>query len=243
MEGYALLASPTLYSGQTVKTSFCSDQPTSIKLFITVYNKDDQLEIVHGPDNQLSAESRNKFEWTIPDTQSQPIAEIGIKCAGASGNVYLDYLTWDGEPDVVLTRPLGFNGHKNPPLVWRQAWVDAMDLWEVKWPQPYRLIQNEGCGLIMQGTLEWQDYIVEADITPLLIDAAGIAARVQGLKRFYALQLVKGEKIRLLKALDGDNILAEADFDWDANSTYQLKLQVSGNHILAWIDDELQFGR
>ena len=51
----------------------------------------------------------------------------------------------------------------------------------------------------MQGTREWQNYEVEADITPWLVDAAGIGARVQGLKRFYSLQLVKGNKVRLIK--------------------------------------------
>ncbi len=64
---------------------------------------------------------------------------------------------------------------------------------------------------------------------------------MQGLKRFYALQLVGGKKVRLLKALDGDTILAERDFDWETYETYQLKLQVSGNRIRAWIDNVLQF--
>jgi hypothetical protein len=73
------------------------------------------------------------------------------------------------------------------------------------------------------------------------MEAAGIGARVQGLKRFYALQLVNGKKVRLLKALDGDTVLIEKDFDWETYGTYQLKLQVSGNQIRAWVDDVLQF--
>ncbi|NIT51398.1 MAG: ADP-ribosylglycohydrolase family protein, partial [Phycisphaerae bacterium] len=81
---------------------------------------------------------------------------------------------------------------------------------------------------------------VEADITPWLMDAGGIAVRVQGQKRFYALQLVKGNKVRLIKALDGDTILAEEELDWETYGTYQLKMEVSGNQIQAWIDGELQ---
>ena len=72
----------------------------------------------------------------------------------------------------------------------------------------------------MQGTREWKNYQAEADITPWLMDAGGIAVRVQGLKRFYALQLVKGNKIRLLKALDQDTILGERDFEWKIHHTY-----------------------
>jgi ADP-ribosylglycohydrolase len=241
MEGYKLLASPTLYSGQKVNAGFTVDQETSAKLFIRVYNQDDKLEIVYGPKEECAAETYTEIEWIIPNTHSQPIAEIGFEISGDSGNMYLDYLTWDGAPEVVLTRPFGTKNRWDPPLVWRQAWVDAMDKWEMWWPQPYRLIKNEGRGLLMQGTREWQDYIVEADITPWLMDAAGIGARVQGLKRFYALQLGNGKKVCLLKALDGDTILAEKDFDWETYGTYQLKMEVSGNLIQAWIDDELQF--
>jgi len=73
------------------------------------------------------------------------------------------------------------------------------------------------------------------------MDAGGIAVRVQGQKRFYALQLVKGNKVRLIKALDGDTILAEKDFNWEIHKTYTLKMQVSGNQIKAWVDGKHQF--
>ena len=241
MEGYNLLASPTLYSGQTIRAGFSAKQATSLNLFIKVYNQDDQLDVVYGPELALTADTYAETEWIIPDTHSQPIAEVGFKCKGESGIVYLDYFTWDGAPHVTLTRPFSSNECWEPPLVWRQAWVDAMDLWEVNWPEPYRLVQNEGRGLILQGTREWQDYEVEAAITPWLVDAGGIAARVQGLKRFYALELGKGNRVRLVKALDGDTILGEKDFEWQIHSSYTLKMQVSGNRIKAWVDNQLQF--
>jgi ADP-ribosylglycohydrolase len=241
MKGYQLLASPTLYSGQKVRAGFTADQTAVLKFFIKVYNKADQLDIIYSPEEKLAAGVPTESTWTIPNTHSQPITEIGIEGEGEAGNFYLDYLTWDGEPDVVLTRPFGSKKRWEPPLVWRQAWVNAMDKWEVWWPEPYRLVQNEGRGLIMQGTREWKDYEVEADITPWLMDAGGIGARVQGLKRFYALQLKNGNKVRLVKALDGDTILAESDFQWEIHKTYSLKMQVSGNRIKAWVDGELQF--
>ena len=240
MKGYQLLASPTLYSGQKVKAGFTAEQAADVKLFIKVYDKDDQLDVVYSPEETLSADEYKEIEWLIPNTYSQPIAEIGIECKGDSGSVYLDYLAWSGEPDVVLTRPFGSGENWESPLVWRNAWVDAMDEAH-SWKEPYRLIKNEGRGLYMQGTREWKDYQAEADITPWLMDAGGIAVRVQGLKRFYALQLVKGNKVRLLKALDEDTILAEKDFDWEIHKTYALNMQVSGNQIKAWVDGDLQF--
>jgi ADP-ribosylglycohydrolase len=240
MKGYQLLASPTLYSGQQVKTGVSAEQAVKVKLFIKVYDKDDKLGVVYGPEETLVAEEYKEIEWVIPNTYSQPIAEIGLECKGDSGSVFLDYLAWRGEPDVVLTRPLGSGESWEPPLVWRKAWVDAMDEAH-SWKEPYRLIKNEGRGLYMQGTREWKDYQAEADITPWLMDAGGIAVRVQGLKRFYALQLVRRNRVRLLKALDSDTILAEKEFEWELHHTYALKMQVSGNRIQAWVDDQLQF--
>ena len=240
MKGYKLLASPTLYSGQKVKAGISSVQAADVKLFIIVYDKDDKLDVIYGPEVVLSAGEHQSAEWVIPNTHSQPIAEIGIECKSGSGSVYLDYLGWEGEPDIVLTKPFGSKEMWGPPHVWRSAWVNAMDE-AISWTHPYRLIKNEGRGLYMQGTREWKDYQAEADITPWLMDAGGIAVRVQGLKRFYALQLVKGNKIRLLKALDGDTILSEKDFEWEIHHTYTLKMQVFGNRIQAWVDDQLQF--
>jgi len=243
MEGYKLLASPTLYSGQKLTAGFGAGQKSTVKLFIKVYNKDDELDIIYGPELAVAEDNYIETEWVMPNTFGQPIAEIGFECESDtdSGVVYLDYVTWDGEPNVSLTRPMGSKEPMEPPQVWRRAWVDAVDIWRPWWSESYRLIQNDGRGLIMQGTRDWKNYEVEADITPWLIDSGGIGARVQGQKRFYSLQLVKGNKVRLVKALDGDTILGEKDYEWDIHSTYTLKMQVSGNQIKGWVDGELLF--
>ena len=129
----------------------------------------------------------------------------------------------------------------DPPLVWRRAWVDGLDLWEPWWPESYRLIQNSGRGLIAQGTREWTDYEVAATVIPVLMAKGGIGVRSQGMCRYYALLLCDDNKVRLIKALDGDQILAEADFEWQVNQSYSLRLQGEGSLIRAWVDDKLLF--
>ncbi|UCC52934.1 MAG: hypothetical protein JSV68_03015, partial [Anaerolineaceae bacterium] len=52
---------------------------------------------------------------------------------------------------------------QNGPIMWKKAWVDGFDSSERlidhdDWPVPYRLIQNNGSGLLIQGTRDWQDY-------------------------------------------------------------------------------------
>jgi hypothetical protein len=93
----------------------------------------------------------------------------------------------------------------------------------------------------MQGTREWTDYQVGAAITPHLVKAAGIAARVQGLRRYYALLLTEAGKARLIKALDGEIVLAETAFPWRFGETYEFHLQVKGQQLSAGIDGQTLF--
>jgi hypothetical protein len=116
--------------------------------------------------------------------------------------------------------------------------MDHFDRW---WPESFRLVQDEGTGLLIQGTREWTDYQASAAITPHMAASAGIGARVQGLRRYYALLLAGGDSVRLVKALDGERVLAEAPLRWEARGTYQLCLQVVGDRIQGWVDDQLLF--
>ncbi len=242
MPGYGLLASPTLYPGQTVCAAVIADSgnqmPVTCRLYLRKYGANDELVRVYGPEAILEAGASHEFTWCIGDMEGAPIAEIGVELSAprrADGTVYLDYVTWDGAPDVVLTRPAAGG------TMWRRAWVNGVDQFDPWWPEPYRLVQNEGRGLLIQGTREWTDYRVSADVTPHLVKTAGIAARVQGMRRYYALLLCNDGKVRLIKALDGDTTLAEGDFPWQFGETHELSLQVVENRLQAWADGQLLF--
>jgi hypothetical protein len=240
--GYTLLASPTLYPGQIVRARVTAashnGQSARCGLYIRAYGLDDQLVIIRGPQMELTPGADYEFTWQIANTDGAPIAEIGLEINSerrADGTIYLDYLTWDGPPNVVLGRPSS-NG-----TMWRRAWVNGVDQFEPRWPEPYRLIQNEGTGLLIQGTRDWTNYQVSAAITPHLVTSAGLGACVQGMRRYYALLLGRDDKARLVKALDGQTILAEAHFPWHLGGTYELSLQVVGHHLQASIDGQLLF--
>jgi len=240
--GYALLASPTLYPGQTVQTGIAADgdnpQPVTCGLYIRSYGPDDQLVITRGPQVELAPGEYHEFTWKIGDTGGAPIAEVGLEIRGeqgASGALYLDYLTWSGAPDVVLRRP------DYAASMWRHAWVNGVDQCERWYPEAYRLMQNHGTGLLIHGSREWTDYRVSATVTPHMVKAAGLAARVQGMRRYYALLLGNDGKARLVKALDGDTVLAEQDFPWQFGGAYEFSLQVMGNHLEASLDGQRLF--
>jgi hypothetical protein len=242
MPGYELMSSPTLYPGQRVTARLTADEknrpPVTCRLFVRAYGPDDQLVRTYGPEAELAAGGVHVLEWQIGGTGGAPVAEIGLELASdhrADGTIYLDYLTWNGEPDVELTIP------KWGGTMWRRAWVNGID-WEFSSREtPYRLVQNSGRGLLIQGTREWRDYRVTADVTPHMVKSAGIAARVQGMRRYYALLLCADNRAQLLKVVDGERVLGEASLAWAFGETHQLSLTVVGPRIRAWIDGRLSF--
>src|SRR5919202_4559401 len=211
--------------------------PVTCRLYLRTYAPDDRLERIDGPDVQLEAGESHAFEWRIGDTAGGPIAEAGVEIGsvdermpGRSGSIYLDYLTWDGSPDVVLRRPA--SGGR----LWLRAWVAGVD--QLTWSSEatYRLVQNDGIGLAIQGTRDWTDYTVAAPVRPHLAGRAGIAARVQGMRRYYALLICADGQARLIKARDGERVLAETPCVWELDRTYHLALALQGAHLVATLD-------
>jgi len=238
---YALMAAPTLYPGQTVRAAVSADSantaPVTCRLFHRAYAADDALEISYGPEDiVLVSGAEGTVTWTLDSTDNSTIMHVGLEltsAAAAAGSVYLDTLTWDGAPDVIFTRP------PFPGTLWRRVWVNAMDHFDARWPEPFHLSQDDGRGLLITGTADWSDYDVQSSITPHLAAAWGIAARVQGLRRYYALLLRQGETLQLIKMLEGETILAETSVAWIYDTAYELRLRVRGTHIQAWLNGEL----
>ena len=250
--GYRLLASPTLYPGQVVRARLVAAatnaETVTLRLYARHYNENDALEIIGGEPVQAAPGAEIMLSWRVPETGNQPIACIGIEIAGengASGSVYLDWLGWDGAPNMQLNRPRISDAGREQrlrPKFWKKAWIYALDSserfdsWDY-WTQAYRLIQNEGRGLLIQGTRDWTNYQLAATAMPRVCEAGGIAVRVQGLRRYYAL-LLDQERTRIVRVLDGETILAQSDSGWSVEQSYELKLIIEGNKLTAFVDGE-----
>jgi ADP-ribosylglycohydrolase len=234
---YMLLASPTLFPGQEVRARLAAHRgnagPVEARLLIRFYGDRDELQTLAGSPETLAAGQDAALAWRIPELDGAPVAEVGIAVEPAeagAGAVYLDWLTWDGSPDVTFRRPAA------PGEMWRRAWVDGVDQFEGRWPEPYRISQNHDTGLISQGTADWIDYRVTADVAILLAKQGGIAARVGGMRRWYALLLCFDGMARLVKDREATTILAEYPFAVQLDRRYRLSLTVQGNRIVGEID-------
>jgi len=126
--------------------------------------------------------------------------------------------------------------NEQPGAMWRRAWVDGVDQFEGRWPEPYRISQNHDTGLIGQGTADWENYRVSADVSILLAKQGGIAARVGGMRRWYALLLCDDGFVRLVKDREAISVLAEHPLAIELDRPYRLSLTVVGNQITGEID-------
>jgi ADP-ribosylglycohydrolase len=237
---YALSQSPTLYAGQTLSAGLEADAgnatPATCQVIARSFSPDDVPVSLYGTRKVLQPGEAATLDWRVADTHGAPITDIGvIVTADAIATVYLDCLGWDGAPDIRLSRSAGRGTQ------WRRAWVNAVDHWHTSALESFHLSQDEGRGLLIQGTREWANYAVSVDLKAQMAKAAGLAARVQGLRRYYALLLRKDATAALVKALDGERELAHVPFEWQGGQTYRLRLSVDGAHVRAFVDDRMLF--
>ncbi len=245
MAGYALTACPTLVPGQTVRAQLSADEGNrglvTGRLYLAAYGADDQLARVYGPQAVFQPGETHLLEWPLKDRTLTPIAQVGIEIESAgstSGMLYLDYLTWDGQPDYQLAWPQG-----GPGRLWERAWVKAVDVFR---NHPtigrFAVIQNHGRGLLIQGTRDWTDYQVRATLRPHLFNAGGIAVRVQGLQRYYALLLKAPGEVRLVKQMDEqETVLAAAPLAWELEQDVELCLEARGSRLRGWVNGQALF--
>ncbi len=240
MPPYKLAVTPSLHSGQEIRAEVKADSTNEHSvvcgIFIRYYDGDDKQCITRGPLVNLKPGIREEIVWSPQGLDQAIIYTVGLEIRSTQpthGKLYLDYLSWDGVPEKTFNRP------SQSGQLWHTSWVDAVDKWDRERREPFYLTHTEGTGLLIQGCRDWRDYQVEAEITPHLVRSAGIAAYVQGMRRYYALLLCQDQKVRLVKELDGRTILAEADFRWDAEKTYPLRLCVTGGELQASIGSDL----
>jgi hypothetical protein len=207
-------------------------------LLIKVFGEDDGLLALRSPKIVLQPGTAHTMEWVVDAPVGCPIGWVGMELTSqrrADGTVYLDLLTWSGAPSVRFDRP----AHQGAR--WLDAWVQAVTAVHTRRGHTYSIVQNEGTGLLIQGTREWQDYVFDATLTPHLARSFGIAVRVQGLRRYYALRFAVGGKAQLVRELDGTHVLAEAPYDWELYASYRFELQVQGSKLTGRVNGQTLF--
>jgi ADP-ribosylglycohydrolase len=240
MRTYELMATPLISPGETVSARVVADpsnaREASVALRALVYGAGDALAPLDSTWGALPPGGETVLTWRLPDTGGHPIQSIGVAVKSPAGlqdgALTLDWLRIDGPPHVRLRRP------EHPSDFWRRAWVNGVSAFSTTSPLAFRISQDRGEGMIIHGLRRWRDYRVETTLTVHLAGHAGVGVRVQGLRRYYAMLLVRPDKARLVRVRDGKVvILAEAAFPWTFETPYPFRIEVDGAKIEASIGD------
>jgi ADP-ribosylglycohydrolase len=239
MRTYELMATPLVYSGQRVQARVIAHSNNAggvtISLSAFVYGAGDSLAPLDSQSVVLPPNEEAILDWLLPDTGGQPIQSLGVAARSPGGMqdgaIVLDWLRWDGSPDVRLRRP------REPSDFWRRAWVNAVDNFSTSFPQAFRISQDRGEGMIIHGGRQWRDYRVETSLKAHLAEHMGVGVRVQGLRRFYAVLLDRPDKLLLVRVRDGaKTLLAEMPFAWSFERSYKFVVEADGREISASVD-------
>ncbi|RYG27093.1 ADP-ribosylglycohydrolase family protein [bacterium] len=216
--GYMLVANPTLFPGHRVRAIAREGQG---RLFLSHYGPEDASITVEGP-----VFDGGEAVWTIPEVGGYPIYEIGVE-----GDVLLESMDWRGVPSTSW-----------PPVEGTmpgRAWVDALDRFNYVRDRFDFLVQNEGVGLLTQGSRDWDDYRVTVRLVPRLAKSCGVVIRCQGLRRYVAFLFGAEGEVRFDRCQYGRKTLARAGFDWHQYAEYEVELEAEGNTFRAFIDGKL----
>jgi ADP-ribosylglycohydrolase len=234
---YSLMACPTLYPGNLVHGRLIagaeSSAPVRVVPFIAYYAGNDELHYHQGPALTLTPAVAEHFQWQIEELNGAPILQFGLEVSSdssASGRLYVDYIDWSGTPTTVFRRP------DADGKMWLRAWINAVDHVGTGWASAFHLSQNRGTGLFIQGSRDWQNYAVEAAIVSDPVKSFGLAARVQGLTRYYALMLGPNQSLRLIRNYDAVQVLAEVPYRWSWSERYHFNLIVNATTITGSIN-------
>ncbi|MBM7044032.1 ADP-ribosylglycohydrolase family protein [Rhizobium lusitanum] len=234
MRTYDLMATPLVYSGQKVKARIKGDTrnrgAVAARLRIRVYDEHDQLRDIDSTPVKIEPGVEALLEWILPDTGGQPIAELGILVTGtgkrADGRLIVDYIGWDGAPNLTLKRPAGDGDF------WRMAWVNGASFFSKRFPAAFRIAQNRGEGIIIHGTRQWTDYQASGQVMIHLGNYGGLAVRAQGLRRYYGARVTRDGKMQIVRVRDEDTkVLAETEFKTEFEKHIAMKVTAQGARI------------
>ena len=263
---YSFVGCPTVYSGQKIKTEIISKTKKNIKikLFIKYYGEGDKLFKLDSEEFFFSENETKKIEWTIPDTLSNPITQLGYSIASdeqVSGKILINYIDISGIPKMTFKKPehikndkVNTTSHNIKSLtngvyipddekyygqLWKLAWVNDVDKWYSYGKNSFGLIKNASRGHVFTGSSDWKNYSVTSKIMFRLASSGGLVIRSQGLQRYYSLEIKSTNKLQINKMEYGLKILKEVDFSFEPFEEYFMRFEADNNFLKGFINNEL----
>ena len=236
---FAMLASPTLYSGQTV-TAVVSAPVEGLRgrIFVLYYDEDDAIQRLAGAWADLP-HGETTIDYLVPPTNGQPLYHVGIEFASDrrfDGDVALLSMDWTGAPERFdIGGTLLKSIWKLTPFSVR-AWVSSARHFAPAFMHTFCVSHVEDNGVVTTGSRDWDDYSVHSRLDFARNDGGGLVARARGHRRYYA-GILRGSEAQLILRYDRETrILASAPFAPGAIGWHDMTLSVVGDRLSLSVD-------
>lgn len=238
---YETYVSPTLYSGQTVKTVIFAPDGTApyVRLCVHYVDAVDKMQVMYSPVFCLK-KGDNVLEWEVPDTGGMPVCRFGYEFGSVyrySSYVVIRSADWSNTPRRFCQEGILMKDMWDLNPFWSQAFVASARNFSPNLNCTYCISHDEGEGLATIGTGDFTDYQVTSTLKMSLHDKAGLVARSKGHRRFYAAVMTGMDKVRIVKRCDDKlTILGEAGFDYEEFREYEMTFRVKGQELELLVD-------
>jgi ADP-ribosylglycohydrolase len=251
---------PILYTGQTIKAVL--KNASGFEIFGKLYVKDINNQEIYYSDPYKLTEEWTELEYRIPVIENCLIKEAGIvlyKSADTNVNdkvveVYIDTFGFYGMPQYNIDfskeriENYGFGHSTLHKEISQFTYKNGM------WELDGEYLSGSCCdeGEAYTGYYYQKDYEYQCTVNPQCGEIHLIQFRVQGGIRSYAFGFYGENQIALLKKHRNYSILAKKEYPLKYDEDYELKVQVKGQTITAFVncekvfecrDDEFAYGQ
>lgn len=225
---YGSSFSPKIYGGQIVTADVYLPEDAPTKILAGLYVWDDNAgEGYYAVSTALIPGKWHSLEFNIPSLSGACLNEVGIVFRNLgepwSGSALITNLDWGGTPDFCFD--FSKERHEYDGV---SQWTYLRGYWRLE----DGAYHGSGVGIneSYTGDIDWKDYTLTVRLTPLCGEYHLIMGRVQGTLRSYAFGLTP-EGLALYKNENEYKLVASMPFDWSNNQSYELNLQIVGNHF------------
>jgi hypothetical protein len=231
---FAMVASPTLYPGQTVTARIVPVEGVKARLYALIYDRDDAVQRIEG-DWSANAE----IKWTIPDTNGLPLYRLGLEFGSETrfdGTVTVQSLDWSGAPVAYETKGMLVKSIWNLTPFWTRAWVSSARHFAPDFKYTLCFSHPSENGVATTGSRDWDDYSVASSLDYSINDGAGLVARARGHRRYYAGMLKGNEALIVKRHDDVTTVLSRVPVAVGAEGKRDLKFELSGGDLRFFVD-------
>lgn len=238
---FSTVASPTLYSYQTVTTKVSSleEGAVTVRPYILYYDINDREQVLYGKTVPVGTKVKT-FTWKVPDTKGMSIFKLGYQISSGrrfDGHIVIHSIDWKGAPEGFAQKGMLMTSIWNTNPLWLAGFASSAVQFAADFKYTY-CVSNVGAdGLVTIGSREWEDYSVESTLYFSLHKAGGLVLRSIGHKRYYGAVMNEFREAVIYMQKDGTRkILASVPFPYEEDRGYRMKFTAHGSDLILEID-------